>query len=106
MTTYGAMELGAWPTLSEARGISRKLNDRRWMDDVLAELGEAITFAKDHHKDWKRVLIDTFGKGLPWGSDEGRDTLIKFLKDHGLSVRTTEALLVPPVSRGRIWDRK
>jgi len=95
-----AIKLG--PTLREARSISRKLNNQAWMDKVLSELGEAITFAKDHHEDWQRVLIDTFDDGLPWFRAEDRDTLIKFLKDHELSIRETEALLVG-VSRGTIF---
>lgn len=90
------IELG--PTLREARRISRKLNNPTWMDKVLSELGEAITFA--NHMDWQRVLIDTFDDGLPWARPKDRDTLIKFLTDQGLSYRETERLL--SVGRGTI----
>ena len=73
------------------------------MDSLLSELGEAITFAKDHNKDWQRVLLDTFDDGLPWASSEDRDALIKFLRtDQGLSYRATEALL--SVGRGAIYE--
>jgi hypothetical protein len=87
-----AIKLGT--TLREARRISRKLNDPTWIENVLSELGEAITFAKDHHEDWGRVLIDTFDDGLPWASTGDRDTLIRFLvTEQNLSFRTTATLL-------------
>lgn len=90
------------PTLREAREISGKLNDPTWIDRVLFELDEAITFAKDHYENWQRVLIDAFDDGLPWGQarSEDRDKLIEFLHDQGLSYREIAKLLL--VSRGTI----